>query len=145
MRQPDTCTYKLCFDNWEGLLDVRVIKALICSECVGVISGLIVGLHGPFNEGAGGQIGFMVRSQILINLHNGLFRIQRILVEQPMIPDLMEVPSFLGKGIHRLSQELYLHVIPPAIMVLASMQWLMEIAHKVDEVFQRLLTLEGID
>ena len=75
MRQPDTRARKLRLDYWEGLLDVHIIKALICSECVGVLSGLVVGLHGPFDDGAVGQIGLMLRCQIPINLRDGLFRI----------------------------------------------------------------------
>ena len=62
-----------------------------------------------------------------------------------MVPNLMEIPGLLGKGIHSLPQELDLHIVSASVMVLPCMERLMHIRHKMHEILQLLLPLVWVD
>lgn len=121
MRQPDASPCKLSLDNRERLFEVLRIKTLVCAKRVGVLSGLIVGVHRPFDDGPARQIRLILRRQVLIDLCDGVCDIRRVLLKQAIVPDLVEIPGLPGEGIQRLTKKFDGDVVPAAVMILARM------------------------
>ena len=71
-RLTSPCSRKLGLNNGRACF-TYCSSPLVCVEPVGMISGLIVGLHGPLDNRAARQHIFILCRQILINLFDGLF------------------------------------------------------------------------